>query len=243
MWGRVISSTDLKRRLLAECLGTALLTAGVVGSGIMATTLSDEPGIQLLINAAATAGVLVAVILAFGPVSGAHLNPVVTLAGRFFGGLSRRLAGGYVAAQTLGACVGAVVANLMFGLPAVELSTTERFSGPLWLAEVVATFGLLMVVFGLVRSDRASLAPFAVAAYIGGAYFFTASTSFANPAVTGGRILSDSFTGIAPSSAPMFVVAQLAGAAIAVIAVRYLFPDMPAEAESVVVPHDAGGQE
>lgn len=209
----------------------------------MAAKLSDEPGIQLLINAAATSGVLIAVILAFGSVSGAHLNPVVTLADRIFRGLSSRLAGGYVAAQMLGAGVGAVLANLMFALPAIELSTTARFSGALWLAEVVATFGLLMVIFGVVRSGRASVAAFAVGAYIGAAYFFTASTSFANPAVTAARTLSDTFAGIAPESAPMFVVAQLGGAAIAVAAIRYLYPDMPAMAESVVVPHDAGGHE
>jgi glycerol uptake facilitator-like aquaporin len=239
----LLSSTDLRRRLLAEFLGTAFLTAGVIGSGIMATGLSDDPGIQLLINAAATAGVLVAVILAFGPVSGAHLNPVVTLADRFLGGLSSRVAAGYVAGQTAGAAAGAVVANLMFALPAVELSSNRRSSGPLWLAEVVATIGLLMVIFGVVRSERAPVAPVAVGAYIGGAYFFTASTSFANPAVTAGRTLSDTFTGIAPSSAPMFVAAQLAGAAIAVAAVRYLYPDIPARAESVVVPQNAGGRE
>jgi len=216
---------DLRPRLLAELLGTGLLVVAVIGSGIAAERLSPgQPGLDLLINALSTAGVLVAVLLALWPVSGAHLNPVVTLAARAFSTLSTGDAAAYVGAQLVGGGLGAVVANLMFSLPAVRLSTTGRSSGGLWLAEVVATFGLLLVVLGLVRSQRSSAAPFAVAAYIGGAYFFTASTSFANPAVTVARTLSDTFAGIAPASAPAFVLAQLAGAALAVVTVRGLYP-------------------
>jgi len=221
-------SDDLRPRLLAELLGTGLLVVAVIGSGIAAERLAPgQPGLELLINALSTAGVLVAVLLALGPVSGAHLNPVVTLAARAFGMLSTTDAAAYVGAQVVGGALGVVVANLMFSLPAVQLSTTGRSSPGLWLAEVVATFGLLLVVLGLVRSQRSSAAPFAVAAYIGGAYFFTASTSFANPAVTLARTLSDTFAGIAPSSAPAFVLAQLVGAALAVVTIRGLYPAAP----------------
>lgn len=229
---------ELRRRLLAELIGTALLVAAVIGSGIMASRLSPaDTGLQLLENAAATAGALVAIILALGPVSGAHINPIVTLADRFLGGMSTGEAAGYVAAQVVGGLFGCVVANLMFGLGAVQASTTVRSSGGLWLAEVVAAFGLLLVVFGVVRSGRSSAAPFAVGAYIGSAYFFTASTSFANPAVTLGRTISDTFAGIAPSSAPAFVVAQMGGAALAVATIRFLYPNIEQVAESVVLPH------
>jgi len=166
----------LARRLLAEFIGTGLLVMAVVGSGIAASRLSPgDVGLELLENAAATAAALVAIILALGPVSGAHLNPVVTLADRFFGGLGSMEAGGYIAAQIVGGAAGAVVANLMFSLPAIQASTKARSSGALWLAEVLATFGLLLVIFGVVRSGRSSAAPFAVGAYIGGAYFFTSS--------------------------------------------------------------------
>jgi arsenate reductase len=227
----------MRRRLLGEFVGTTFLVAAVLGSGIMASRLSpNDVGIQLLENAAATAAALVAIILAIGPVSGAHLNPVVTLADRFFGGLTSGEAAGYIGAQLAGGGVGAVAANLMFGLPAVQLSTTVRSSGGLWLAEVVATFGLLLVIFGVVRSGRASVAPFAVGAYIGGAYFFTASTSFANPAVTLARTLSNSFAGINPSSVPLFVAAQLVGAGLAVLAINVLYPTVSALAADVVVP-------
>ena len=214
----------LAPRLVAEALGTGLLLIAVVGSGIAAEQVSEDVGLQLLENAVATAAALVAIILAMGPVSGAHLNPVVTLADRVLGGLTTVEAAGYVAAQFVGGAVGVVITNLMFSLPAVELSTTSRSSGGLWLAEVVATFGLLLVIFGVVRSGRTSMAPFAVGAYIGGAYFFTSSTSFANPAVTTARMLSDTFAGIAPGSAPAFVAAQLVGAALAVAC---LFLPMP----------------
>lgn len=235
----MLLTPELARRALAELVGTALLLIAVVGSGIAAASLSPgDTGLQLLENAAATAAALVAIILAVGPVSGAHLNPVVTLADRVFGGLDTRSAVVYVSAQVLGGLTGTVVANLMFSLPPVELSTTVRSGPGLWLAEVVATFGLLLVIFGVVRSGRATAAPFAVGAYIGGAYFFTASTSFANPAVTVARTLSDTFAGITPASAPAFVAAQLAGAALAIAAVRVLYPAVAEVAPDVVVPHN-----
>jgi glycerol uptake facilitator-like aquaporin len=216
----------LTRRALAEFLGTALLLVAVVGSGIAAQRLSPgQPGLELLESALATAAALVAIILAVGPVSGAHLNPAITLADAAFGRLPRGDVPVYLAAQAAGAVTGTVVANVMFGEPAVAWSATRRAGGGLWLAEAVATFGLLLVVFGVVRSGRASVAPFAVGAYIGGAYFFTASTSFANPAVTVARTLTDTFAGIRPASAPGFVACQLAGAAVAVAAVRVLYPE------------------
>ena len=229
---------QLARRLLAEFLGTGLLVAAVVGSGIAAVKLSPgNVGLELFENAAATAGALVAITLAVGPVSGAHLNPVVTLADRFFGGISTKAAAGYITAQLAGGSGGAVVANLMFSHPAFELSTKTRSTGGIWLAEVVATFGLLLVIFGVTRSGRSGAAPFAVGAYIGGAYFFTASTSFANPAVAFSRMFSDTFAGIRPFSVPAFVAAELVGAALAVAAIRTLYPSMTEVAEEVVVPH------
>lgn len=223
---------------MAEAVGTGLLVLAVVGSGIAASRLSPgDVGLQLLENAAATAAALVAIILAVGPVSGAHLNPVVTLADRILGGLSTREAVAYIAAQVTGGVVGTIIANLMFSLPAVALATTTRGSGALVLSEIVATSGLLLVIFGVVRSGRSAAAPFAVGAYIAGAYFFTSSTSFANPAVTIARTLSDTFAGIAWRSAPAFIAAQLAGAALAVVLVRYLYPTMAAAAPEVIVPH------
>jgi glycerol uptake facilitator-like aquaporin len=223
--------------MTAEAVGTGLLVAVVVGSGIFAERLSpDDAGLQLLENSIATAGGLVAIILALGSVSGAHLNPVVTLAERALGGMTTRDALGYSVAQVVGACGGAIVANLMFELDAVDLSTHTRSSGGLWLGEVVATFGLLTVILGVVRSGRASAAPFAVGGYIAAAYWFTSSTSFANPAVTIGRTLSDSFAGIRWSSAPAFIAAQLAGGVAAIALARYLHPDQPAV--DLVVPHD-----
>ena len=216
---------DLPRRLVAEALGTGFLIIAVIGSGIMASRLSpDDVGLQLLENAAATAGALIGLILMFGAVSGAQFNPVVTLIDRLSGTLSTRDSLWYVAAQVVGGCLGAIVANLMFELPAVEWSTTTRSSGALWLSEVVATVGLLLVIHGCVRSGRASVVAFAVGVWIGGAYFFTSSTSFANPAVTIARTMSDTFAGIEPSSAPMFIVAQLVGAGIALVLIRYLYP-------------------
>ena len=197
----------------------------MVGSGIFAQRLSPgDAGLELLENSTATAFGLMALILAFGKVSGAHFNPVVTLADRFLGGVDTRRALAYIGAQVAGGCAGSIVANLMFDLPAVEWSTHTRSSGGLWLGEVVATFGLLTVILGVVRSGRTAAAPFAVGAYIGAAYWFTSSTSFANPAVTIARTLSDSFAGIKPSSAPMFIVMQLIGAAIALALIRLLYP-------------------
>jgi glycerol uptake facilitator-like aquaporin len=215
---------DLARRLTAEALGTGLLVMAVVGSGIMANRLSpDDTGLQLLENAAATAGALIALIWMLGSVSGAHFNPVVTLLDRAFGGIPTREVGPYIAAQIVGGCLGAIVANLMFELPAIDPSTKVRSSGALWLSEVVATAGLLLVINGCVRTGRADIVAVAVGVWIGGAYFFTSSTSFANPAVTIARTLSDTFAGIAPSSAPMFIVMQLLGAAIAYGLIRFLF--------------------
>jgi arsenate reductase len=233
--------TVLGRRAVAEFLGTALLVMAVVGSGIAAQRLSPgDVGLQLLENAAATAAALVAIILTVGPVSGAHLNPVVTLAARMSGELGTVEAGGYVAAQVGGGAAGTILANLMYSLPAVELSTTVRSSGALWLGEVVATFGLLLLILSLVRTGRTSVAPFAVGAYIGAAYFATSSTSFANPAVTAARALTDTFAGIAWRSVPAFVIAQLVGAGLALAAAGVLFPSEPAPgAPATVVPHPA----
>ena len=220
-------------------MGTALLVAAVIGSGIAASRLSpDDVGLQLLENTAATVGVLVAIVLALGPASGAHFNPVITLADRFLGGMSTAEAVAYVAAQVAGGVLGAVVANLMFSEPAIELSTRHRIAGATGLAEVVATFGLLLVVFGVVRSGRVSAAPFAVGGYIGGAYFFTSSTSFANPAVTVARTLSDTFAGIAPASAPGFILAQLVGGVLAVACVLALYPSVGETAGRAVVPSE-----
>ena len=227
----------LGRRIAAELMGTAFLLVAIVGSGIMAERLTTDPGLQLLQNAFATAGALTALILAFGPVSGAHLNPAVTLADRALGGLTNREAAGYIAAQVAGGIIGVAVANLMFDLPAVTWSTTDRWGTHLWLAEVVATIGLLYVILGLVRSGRSEVTAFAVGAYIAGAFYFTSSTSFANPAVTIGRALSDTFAGIAPASVTPFVLAELAAVVIVVASVRRLFPGVEDVADQVVVPH------
>ncbi|MGY6501181.1 MAG: aquaporin [Acidimicrobiales bacterium] len=230
-------------RLVAEFVGTAFLLAGVVGSGIMAQRLTDDVGLQLLQNAFATAGILVALILALGPASGAHFNPAVTLADRVFGGISTRDAVAYVGAQVSGGVVGVMIANVMFELPIVELSTRDRSGFPLWTAEAVATLGLLLVIFGVVRSGRSSVAAFAVGAYIGGAYYFTSSTSFANPAVTIARSLSDTFAGINPAHVALFIVAQLVGTAIALVVIRTIYPDIADVADRVVVPHGVSDDE
>lgn len=223
------------RRAFAEAIGTAFLVMAVVGSGIAASRLSpSDPGLQLLENALATAAALAAIILAVGPVSGAHLNPVITLVDLAFGGLSARATLGYVIAQVSGGALGAMVANLMYGLAPITASAHERSGTGMWLAEVVATLGLVLVVFGVARSGRTHLAPFAVGAYIGAAYFFTSSTSFANPAVTLARTLTDTFSGISPASVPVFILAQLVGGALGLGLVRFLYPPAPAIAGQIV---------
>jgi glycerol uptake facilitator-like aquaporin len=229
----------LIRRALAELIGTAFLLIAVVGSGIAAQRLSpSDTGLELLENALATGAALVAIILAIGSVSGAHLNPLVSLVDTFLGGLRWRELPAYVTAQLAGACAGSVIANLMFSLPALQISHKQRSSPGLWLAESVATFGLLLVVFGIARSRRTLVAPFAVGAYITGAYFFTASTSFANPAMTVARMLSDTFAGIAPGSAPGFVIFQVVGAGVALGAIRTLYPAFHDAHHVVVMPHE-----
>ena len=227
------------RRLTSEFVGTAFLLAAVVGSGIMAENLTDDVGLQLLQNAFATAGALVALILAFGAVSGAHFNPAVTITDRAFGGIDTPTAVWYVGAQVSGAITGVMIANLMFDLDAVNWSTMDRSSINLVFAEGIATIGLLLVIFGVVRSGRSSLVAFAVGGYIAAAYYFTSSTSFANPAVTVARMFSDTFAGIEPASAPAFIAAQLVAVGLAIGLIRVLWPDMSDVADEVLVPHDA----
>src|SRR4051812_8045231 len=235
-------TASLARRLLAEYLGSAFLAAVVIGSGIAASELSpDDTGLALLENSAATAAGLFAIILMFGPVSGGHFNPVVSLVDAAFGGLSRRDALAYLPAQVAGCISGAVAANAMFALAALSISTQHRASPAHLLAEVIATLGLLLVIFSLARTGRTASAPAAVGAYIGAAYWFTSSTSFANPAISVGRAFSDTFAGIAPASVPAFAIAQIAGGAVAFAAIRVLYPDItPAAAANVVVPRDGG---
>jgi len=235
----VTNSAPLARRLLAELLGSAFLAALVIGSGIAAQTLSpNDVGLELFENAGATAAGLYTIILMFGPVSGGHFNPVVSLADASFGGLRRRDTLAYIPTQVAGCALGAIAANGMFSLAAVNISTHHRASTAHLFAEAIATAGLVLVIFSLARSKRLSSAPAAVGAYIGAAYFFTSSASFANPAIAVGRMFSNTFAGIAPSSVPGFVAAQLVGGACGVLAVRALYPDVtPAEAAEVVVPH------
>jgi glycerol uptake facilitator-like aquaporin len=230
----------LRRRLAAEFLGSGFLTAVVIGSGIAAQRLSPgNTGLELLENAAATAAGLFAVILMVGPVSGAHFNPVVSFADAALGGLSWRDAAAYLPAQIAGCITGAVAANLMFAQAAVSISVKHRASGAHALSEVIATAGLIVVIFALARTGRAATAPAAVGAYIGAAYWFTSSTSFANPAITIGRIFSDTFAGIAPSSAPVFIAAQIGGGIAGVAIIRFLYPALtPAQAAGVLVPHE-----
>lgn len=238
--------TSLPRRLAAELVGSLLLVAVVVGSGIMATALSADVGIQLLANSTTTVLGLAVLIVVFGPVSGAHFNPVVTSAEWVLsrGSAERRPpleVAGYVLAQCAGGVAGALLADAMFEV-APAISTTERTGGGLLVGEVVATAGLVLVIFALVRSSRPALVPAAVAAWIGAAYWFTSSTSFANPAVTVGRMFSDTFAGIAPGSVPPFLLAQVVGAAVGVVAVVVLYParsprDLPAEQVLPVVVH------
>jgi glycerol uptake facilitator-like aquaporin len=233
------NTPPLARRLLAELMGSAFLATLVIGSGIAAQTLSpDDVGLQLFENAAATATGLATIILMFGPVSGGHFNPAVSLADATFGGLSWRDALAYIPAQAAGCTLGAVTANGMFSLAAISISTHHRASPAHLFAEVIATAGLLLVIFSLARTRRTSMAPAAVGAYIGAAYFFTSSASFANPAISVGRMFSNTFAGIAPASVPAFILAQLVGGACAILAIRALYPDVtPAEAAEVVLPH------
>jgi glycerol uptake facilitator-like aquaporin len=230
----------LWRRLTAEFLGSAFLAAVVIGSGIAAQRLSPgQTGLELGENSAVTAAGLFAIILMFGPVSGGHFNPVVSFADAAFGGLSWRDATAYLPAQVAGCTAGAVAANLMFALPAVTISGKHRATGAHFLSEVIATAGLLLVIFALARSGRARSAPAAVGAYIGAAYWFTSSTSFANPAITIGRMFSATFAGIAPSSVLPFIAAQIIGGLAAVAIIKALYPAMtPADAAAIVVPHD-----
>lgn len=221
---------SLSRRLFAEALGTALVVAVVVGSGISAQRLSDDIGVQLLVNSLATVGGLAVLILVMAPVSGAHFNPVVSVADWWLGrhdgaGLPPGDVAAYAAAQVTGGVVGAVLANAMYDLPLVEWSTRDRTGGPVWLAEAVATAGLVLVIFALARNGSTAQTAWAVGAYIGAAYFFTSSTSFANPAVTLARMFTDTFAGIAPTSAPGFIAAQVAGGAVGVAIAVGLYPD------------------
>jgi glycerol uptake facilitator-like aquaporin len=241
-----MTATATWRRFLAEFAGTALLVTAVVGSGVMATTLSPgDVGLQLLQNSVATAFALGALILMLGPVSGAHFNPVISIADWYLGrrqgrretGLAGRHLPGYLVAQIAGAICGAVLANLMFALPGAELSGKDRTGAHLWLGEVVATAGLVLLIFALARSGRSAAAPAAVGAYIGAAYWFTSSTSFANPAVTIGRAFTDTFAGIAPASVPGFIVAQLLGLLAGTALLLALYPDAGRAADDVVVAH------
>ncbi len=213
------------RQLVAEALGTAFLLIGVVGSGIMAERLTDDVGLQLLQNAVATGGVLVALIHTFGPVSGAHFNPTVTIVDRLLGGSDTPSAMAYIASQITGGIIGVMAANTMFDLPLIEWATKDRSAGHLVFSEAIATLGLLLVIFAMVRSSTSHAIPYAVGAYITGAYYFTSSTSFANPAVTIARMFSDTFAGIAPASVPAFIVVQLITSALAFAVIRYLFPE------------------
>jgi arsenate reductase (thioredoxin) len=232
-----VNQPSLARRVAAEAVGSTLLAAVVIGSGIAAGQLSpNQTGLQLVENAAVTAAGLYAIILMVGPVSGAHLNPVVSAVDAVFGGLSWRDVAAYLPAQVAGCVTGAVLANVMFDRAAVSISTHRRASGAHLLSEVIATGGLLLVIFALARSGRADKAPAAVGAYIGAAYWFTSSTSFANPAITVGRMFSDSFAGIAPASAPGFIAAQLVGGLVGIAAIRLFYPGLsPAAATAVVV--------
>jgi glycerol uptake facilitator-like aquaporin len=221
---------QLWRRLLAEFLGSALLAAVVIGSGIAAQRLSPHDiGLELFENAAVTAAGLYALIVTFGPVSGAHFNPLVTLADVVLQGRHRRDAAAYVATQIIGCCAGAVVANVMFNDSIVTISTHHRASGAHLIGEAVATFGLVVVIFTLARNGHHRSTPAAVGAYIGAAYFFTSSTSFANPAISVGRMLSDTFAGIAPASVPAFVGAQLVGGVLGIATVKALCPSVAKE--------------
>ncbi len=238
-----MTEATLWRRLLAEFLGSAFLAAVVIGSGIAAEQLSPgTTGLQLLENATATAAGLYAIILMFGPISGGHFNPIVSFADAAFSGITWQMALAYLPAQVAGCIGGAVVANLMFSKAAVTISTHHRASPAHFLSEVVATLGLMLVIFSLAHSGRSRSAAAAVGAYIGAAYFFTSSTSFANPAITVGRMFSNTFAGISPSSVLSFVAAQVVGGVLAVVVIKVLYPDdiTPAEAADIMFPHSGG---
>ncbi len=235
----VTAVPSLSRRFAAECVGTAFLLSAVVGSGIMGERLSGgSVGLALLANTLATGAALVALILTFGPVSGAHFNPAVTLADASQGGLPWREVPLYVLGQVVGAFTGVAVAHLMFGESLFTASTHVREGVAQAFSEGVATFGLLATIWGVSRS-RATVVPFAVAAYIVGAYWFTASTSFANPAVTLARAATDTFSGIRPGDVPAFIAAQLAGAMVATALFRWLVPSLPQAASQVVIPRES----
>jgi glycerol uptake facilitator-like aquaporin len=240
-----VNDVVLWRRLVAELLGSAFLAAVVIGSGIAAAQLSGgNVGLELFENAAATAAGLFAIILMFGPVSGGHFNPVVSFADAAFGGLRWRDAAAYLPAQIAGCIGGAALANLMFSRTALSISARHRASPGHFLAEIVATLGLILVIFALARTGRGRMAPAAVGAYIGAAYFFTSSTSFANPAIAVGRMFSATFAGIAPSSVPSFVAAQVIGGGLAVGVVRMLYPGVtPAEAADIIAGHLRGRED
>jgi glycerol uptake facilitator-like aquaporin len=231
-------NADFSRRLVAEALGTSLLLAAVVGSGIMAERLcGGNVALALLANTLATGAALVALILTFGPISGAHFNPAVTLADAWQRGLPWREVPGYVIAQLAGAFAGVAAAHLMFGEPLFSASTRVRAGTPQLFSEFLATFGLLAVIWGCSRR-RMEAVPFAVAAYVVAAYWFTASTSFANPAVTLARAATESFAGIRPADVPGFILAQLAGAFCATALFRWLVPALPQLAPDVLLPHN-----
>lgn len=228
----------LARRAGAELVGTAFLVMAIVGSGTMASRLSpDDAGLQLLQNSLATGAALVALIVALQPVS-ASFNPVVTMVERALGMIDTRTSAALIAAQFLGCLMGAMAANLMFGLDAVTFSTRDRTGAGLWLGEVIATIGLLLVIFGTVRSGRTDRVAFAVGGYITAAYWFTSSTSFANPAVTIARTVTDTFSGISASSVPAFILAQLAGGAAGYVLVRFLYPTLAASTAAAAVVAD-----
>ena len=230
---------NLSRRLTAEATGTALLLATVVGSGIMGERLAGgNVAVALLANTIATGAALVALILTFGGISGAHFNPAVTICDAWQGGVSRRDASAYIVAQTIGAFAGVAAANVMFELPVFFASQKARTGAAQWFSEFVATFGLLAVIWGCVRLRSAIVTPFAVAAYITAAYWFTSSTSFANPAVTLARSMSDTFAGIRPVDAPGFIIAQMLGAFAATFLFRWLAPATAQDAEEVIMPHE-----
>jgi glycerol uptake facilitator-like aquaporin len=232
-------TTSLPRRVTAEFVGTAFLVAGVVGSGIMGERLAGgNVAVALLANTIATGAALVALISTFGPISGAHLNPAVTIADAFEGGLPWREVSAYVGAQITGAIMGALAAHLMFGLPLVSLSRHSRSGAAQIFSEFVATLGLLSVIWGCSRL-RSNAIPFAVGAYITAAYWFTASTSFANPAITMARCLSDTFSGIRPRDVPLFVAAQFLGATAATLLFRWLVPGLKMRAKEVLLANDS----